>query len=1080
MIRRRLSLVICLAAAAAPRGQAPAAAERAASETIARPMTIGSTEQRIEGGQEHAYTIRLEAGQFLQLRLLQYGADLALTLTGPGGRRLADSDLSETGGVGLSIIAGESGDFRLEVRAREWPTTGGHYALTLEAPRLPDDRDRRRVEAEALLAQGLKLLRDDTDETAQQAVLLFARAHPLWKALGDPLFQALCLHGEGQAHRRLDEYARARDLYQQALPLFRAGDHPPLVATTLDALGAVSLFLGESDAMRKSYGEALALHRAIGDRRGEGIALLGISHNERGQSSQALPFRAQALGLFRSVGDHRLEALALDILAYSYYRAGELQRALDTYQEALSVVREAKIEDTEAQLLSRLGMTYHVLGETDEARRCFEQSLALNRSRGDRLGEAANLMNMGDGDVAAGEVARGIPSLEQARELFRALGNQRAVAMIHVGLGNAHRKLGDLDRALELTREGLRLAEEISASRPHVQALTVLGRIYLAQGDVPKAVANLERALALYREKGDRLSEVATLSVLAQANARLGLLTRAGEHLQAALELYEASRQAVTDPELRASLRAFQDAIQGLQVDLPMQQHARDPAAGWDARAFEAAERGRVQSFLELLAQSRVDLRSGVEPALLAQEQSLQEQLRSRLEKQMRLLAGSHTEQEAATAGAEVRALRVDLRQVQGRIRTTSPRQAALTHPPSLTLAEVQQRILDPDTLLLEYVLGDERSYLFVVSPTGLRSHVLAPRADVEKAAREVHGRLASGSDRGAAAALASLSRLLLAPAAGELRGKRLLIVTEGALQYVPFAALPSPDPPRLPLLTTYETVSLPSASLLALLREETSRRRPASQLLAVFADPVFDARDERVQAAVQTASTGAPPRWFVAETAVSRDRRLGRAAGDAGLAVERIPRLPFTRREARAITNLASLKGSRVFLDFEASRDNAAGSALSDFRFVHFATHGFFDSAHPELSGLVLSLVNRDGTPQDGFVTTADVFNLKLSADLVVLSGCRTALGKDVRGEGMVGLTRAFMYAGTPRVVASLWPVDDAAAAELMTRLYQGILVEHLAPGEALRRAQLSVAGQRRWRDPYYWAAFRLEGDWN
>ena len=379
-----------------------------------------------------------------------------------------------------------------------------------------------------------------------------------------------------------------------------------------------------------------------------------------------------------------------------------------------------------------------------------------------------------------------------------------------------------------------------------------------------------------------------------------------------------------------------------------------------------------------------------------------------------------------------------------------------------------------------------------MVGRTSLRSHVLAGRAELETAARQVHERLAglhrppgarhvpgAPTDRELTSALAGLGRTLLAPAAGELSGKRLVIVVDGALQYVPFAALPDPDRPGRALLAEHETVTLPSASLMAVLREEAARRPAPSRLMALFADPVFDARDERVLVkTAQAAAAEGPP--VVGDRARSRDRPLARAAADAGLATEQIPRLPFTRREARAISTLASPTGSRVLLDFEASRANAAAPDLSEYRFVHFATHGFFNGSRPELSGLVLSLVNRDGTPQDGFLTAADVFDLKLSADMVVLSGCGTALGRNVRGEGMVGLTRAFMYAGTSRVLASLWPVDDAAAAELMTRLYQGILVEHLRPAEALRRAQLFLAGQPRWKHPYYWAAFRLEGDWN
>ena len=189
--------------------------------------------------------------------------------------------------------------------------------------------------------------------------------------------------------------------------------------------------------------------------------------------------------------------------------------------------------------------------------------------------------------------------------------------------------------------------------------------------------------------------------------------------------------------------------------------------------------------------------------------------------------------------------------------------------------------------------------------------------------------------------------------------------------------------------------------------------------------------------------------------------------------------RLPGSRLEAESIAALAPPGQSMVALDFDASRALALGDRLSRYRAVHFATHGVIDAEHPALSGLALSMVDREGRPQEGFLHLHDIYNLRLNADLVVLSGCRTALGQEVRGEGLIGLTRGFLYAGAPRVVASLWRVEDQATAALMTRFYRGLWVEGLRPAAALRAAQLSLRQERRWRDPYYWAGFILEGDW-
>ncbi len=412
--------------------------------------------------------------------------------------------------------------------------------------------------------------------------------------------------------------------------------------------------------------------------------------------------------------------------------------------------------------------------------------------------------------------------------------------------------------------------------------------------------------------------------------------------------------------------------------------------------------------------------------------------------------------------------------------------------------------LLDGHTLLLEYALGAERSYLWAVTPTSLTSHELPGRATVEKAARLVYDDLRARQrrpgeterDHGARVAqadaqywrhAAELSAMTLGPVAGQLGDKRLLIVAEGALQYVPFAALPAPSQPGslerpselatgespVPLVVDHEVVHLPSASVLAVLRRETGARRPAPRTLALLADPVFDLEDSRVAATVNKETS-------------ARERRpaapdLDRALRDAGMGDDGfyLPRLLSSRDEAKAIGALVPADEAMIATGFDATRARAMSGELSQFRIVHFATHGLLDGEHPELSGIVLSLVDRTGRPQNGFLRLHDIYNLDLPAELVVLSACDTGLGKDIKGEGLVGLARGFMYAGAARVVASLWKVDDEATADLMARFYRGMLQDGKSAASALRDAQVAIWQQRRWKPPYYWAAFVLQGEW-
>jgi CHAT domain-containing protein len=311
---------------------------------------------------------------------------------------------------------------------------------------------------------------------------------------------------------------------------------------------------------------------------------------------------------------------------------------------------------------------------------------------------------------------------------------------------------------------------------------------------------------------------------------------------------------------------------------------------------------------------------------------------------------------------------------------------------------------------------------------------------------------------------------MLLGPAASELKTKRLLVVADGVLQYVPFAALVEPrDVAQAPLIVKHEIVTLPSASVLDVLRQETSHRLPPSKMIAVFADPVFDSGDARL---VANNHSSAP------QTPASSDRsEIKRSADESGLGG--FPRLRFSRNEADQIMKLAPRNKSFQALDFAATRVAATSEDLQNYRIVHFATHGIINSRHAELSGIVLSLVDQDGRPQNGFLRLYDIYNMNLKADMVVLSACQTALGTEIKGEGLIGLTRAFMYGGASRVVASLWQTDDRATAVLMDRFYDSLLSKRMSGAAALRSAQISMWQDQRWREPRYWAAFTLQGEW-
>ena len=534
--------------------------------------------------------------------------------------------------------------------------------------------------------------------------------------------------------------------------------------------------------------------------------------------------------------------------------------------------------------------------------------------------------------------------------------------------------------------------------------------------------------------------------------------------------------------ELRATYRSSKQNAYELYIDVLMALDRRDPSAGYAAAALRASERARARGLLEILAEAHADIRPVADAALVERERSLQRRIDAKAEWLTRVLGGKHSEEETAQVERDLDALFADHRGVQSELRTRNPRYAALTQPVPVGLQEVQQRLLDDDTLLLEYALGARASYLWAVTSTSMTVHALPPRAEIEAAARRAYELLSSTRRESrvqARLASADLSRILLGPVAGELKDRRLVIVPDGALQYVPFAALPdvgrlgatvTSDRDAPPLIVSHEIVTIPSASVLDMLRGDSAAPGRPDKTLVVMADPVLQRTDPRVRSSIADAKRGGSDK-------TKSDADVVRSAQESGVAS--FERLRFTRAEAEAIAAAAGPAASLTALDFDASRATATSPELARYRIVHFATHALINSQHPQLSGIVLSLVRQDGEPQNGFLRLHDIYNLTLGAELVVLSACQTALGQDVKGEGLVGLTRGFMYAGAPRVVASLWDVRDQATAELMKRFYDGMLHRDLRPAAALRAAQISMLREKRWESPVYWAGFILEGEW-
>lgn len=1040
-------------------------------------------EHSLGAGESQVQELALEGEDAWLVTVEQIGIDVVVEVPG---RISVDAPFDRQGTETLLVTGPVRG---VVVRAREAGAPPGRYSLRVEKV-----EDPARLEAETAMSRAGEAYLEGSAESRKKALAEYLAASNLYRQTRD---RARALYAAAVLARLTGDTRQALELGERVLPLWQ--DDRLWAAASRNEIGLDLWLLGRMDEARASFEAARTVQQEIGDRYGEGASLsnlclmdlsggelraglacyqralpllrevqagalegaaltnVGRVHDVLGEPDEALARYQEALARLRALGDRNGVARTLNQMAVLHREMGDLQEALAYYGEALEVFRELEDRRWQARVLHNLGTLYHALGEPRQSLASYEPALALWRAAGDRDGEAATLANLGLVRLRLGDARAALELHRQALELYRAIGDRRGEGSTLLGSGRASAALGDPAAGMAAMQQAVALLQEVGDLAGEAEALRELGEAHAGQGTPEKALSTLEQALAIARTARQPAGEAQTLLALARTERRLGRSAEAQAHAEAALAVAESLRSRIGSPDLRASFSATQHGTYELLIDLLMEAHRSAPAAGHDRAALEVAERARARTLVELLGEAGVTPGKGVDPALLERRTLLQRRLSAKATRAL-----SEKDGPARTAlEQEQQAILRELDLAEAEIRRANPAYAALTRPEPLGAAEVQA-LLDADTILLVYSLGEARSFLWKVTPGSVEPHELPGRAAIEEAARRVHEGQSTFDveDRARESAeAAELAKVLLGPVTEGLEGKRLAIIADGALHYVPFGALPVPglhsDTAPVLLLERHEVVYLPSASALAAQRKRLSEPSPESGWITVLADPVFDAADPRV--------TGKPA---PAALAASRDSLF--------------ERLPASRSEAESIAALAPRGKTAVALDFEASRSRVLGDRLSGFRIVHFATHGVLDAERPALSGLALSMVGPDGSPQEGFLHLRDIYGLRLDADLVVLSGCRTALGRELRGEGLVGLTRGFLYAGAPRVLASLWKVEDRATSELMTRFYRALWQEGLAPAAALRSAQLSLRRERRWRDPYFWAGFVLQGAWS
>ena len=1057
-----LALLLSIAGSALNQGQA----------TV---LTAGAPVERdLVPGQSHTFRFTLTSGQFVQAAVQQQGERLSVSLVGPAGEKLAEYDepVSETMRREIAFVASSDGDYQLIVRPESEKAHATRYSIVIEIIRPALESDRKRVRATQLVKEGrysFWRMRTLTSEEAAGYSAKFEEALLLWQSLDDKWMVAETFLDLGVLNTRMLDYPHALQYYESALPLFPETPDGAVAskATTLNNLADIYRRLGE---LRKS-----------------------------------LDYFQRSLQLKKP---GRSRAITLDNMGGVYYALSDYQQAMDHHQQALTMFRSLGNVRDEAVTLNNIATVWGKIGDLNRSLEYLNQALPLIRRTGDRTEEATFLHNAGNCTLQMSDYPKALEYSNQAAAIHQATKNARGIADDLTLLCRIFNATGDSDKAMNACNTALPMHRDHKDRQNEYDTLTTMSLIYERQGNRAKALELRQEALRLSREIGDPDDELNTLHSIGKLAMSDGNLAVAQANFEEAIRIGESLRVKAASHQLRSNYLAGLQGVFESQVELLMQLHEQKPDAGFDRTALQFSERARARGLLDMLSEARAEIRQGADKTLLDQERSLLERITAKDAALRRFKSNERTKSQAEALSREISDLTTELRVVEAKVRASNPRYTALVEAEPLSTAELQREVIDSNTVLLEFSLGEKQSWLWAVTRESVSSHRLPSRSEINAAARRFYDsltvrqpsanlpvanlnvtehqkRIAEG-DAKLQSETATLSQMLFAPVSakfgGEWKGKRLAIVASGMLEYIPFAALtPSAGAGASRLISDNEIVVLPSASTLAMIRREVADRKTSPMMLAVLADPVFEISDPRLAQARKSASQKdmvASARSADASTEIQAlPQDLTRSARSFGR--EGFGRLVFSSEEADSISRLAPANSVLKAVGFQATRTLASSGELSRYRIIHFATHGLINTEYPELSGLVLSLIDSNGRAQDGFLRMHEIFNLQLPANLIVLSACQTALGKQIKGEGLVGLTRGFMYAGAQRVVASLWQVDDQATAQLMSHFYQGILKENLPPATALRAAQIEMSKQKRWAAPYYWAGFVMQGEY-
>jgi tetratricopeptide (TPR) repeat protein len=918
---------------------------------------------------------------------------------------------------------------------------------------------------------------------SDKALAHFRQSLAIDRKTGDRQGEGVNLTNMGMVFKNLGQYNKALSNYQQALAIQREIGDRPGEGKNLRNLGVVFRNLNQYDKAMSHFQQSLEIQLEIGDRQGQGADLnnMGLVYRNLGQYDQSLSHHQRALAIQRKIGDRRGEGGNLTNMGVVYRNIGQYDKAMFHFRKSLAIKREIGDRRGESADLNNLGLVFGNLGQYEKALVHFRQSLAIDRETGDQRGEGFNLNNMGVVYMNLGQYDKALSHFRQSLAIRWEIADRPGGGELN-NMALVYKNLGEYDKALSHLQQAMMLNREMGERRREGDNHTNMGILYNDLGQYDKAEQSFSEGLKICEEVGAPESLWVAQRGLARVEVKLKRSDNAVAYYEQALNTIETMREGISEKEAKTDFMRRKIHVYDELIALLQSLHEKHPTNGYDQKSIEIFERKQGRIFLEEMGQSGARNFAGIPESILNQEAEFN--TKSALLRKRRADEGSKPEENRSMdlireLEARIEAAQAEQERLQKTIQSDHPDYYALKYPQPISLIELQQTTLQPGEALFMYNVMKESTALWVVTKEHFSLHTIDISQEnlgekitqyrnlaIAPPGRDLRGRPVFVQKK-EPKNIPDLYDLLLPKSVRPvlLSAQILYFVPTGPLYLLPFETLKTEGGQHL--IERYSVAYLSSASLLKIIRNAQARKRvaPRHPLLA-FADPVYGESNPDGNA------------LHGMRTLSYRDIMDGQFAP-----------LPETENEVRAIQAIlnAPEESRPLWLEADASRSNVFAlnqtQALDDYRYLVFACHGILPGEIDQVTQPALVLSDPDPqTQENGYLTMADVFGLSLNADLVALSACNTGRGQSVQGEGVMGLTRAFMYAGTPATAVTLWSVESMSAKTLNVGFFKN-LKDGKGRAQALREIKLDMLRGKHgeeWKKPYYWAPLVLFGDGN